>query len=99
MTLPFEASKYSLQSIASGKIFQDEGWILDAPEEKEPGLIRTIYEKKFIDVKDDAYGIYKFSDWLPVQRMLKGSSAPLTYKSSKLASKLGLSNLYITLAS
>jgi cysteate synthase len=40
--------------------------------------------------------LYKFSDWLPVNRTLKGSSAPLTYKSDGLAEKLGLKNLWIT---
>ena len=27
------------------------------------------------------FGLYKFADWLPVRRMLKGSSAPVTYRS------------------
>jgi len=59
-------------------------------------LIRAIYEKKHLEVKDDSYGIYKFADWLPVCRILKGSSAPVTYKSEGLAKKLGLENLWIT---
>lgn len=96
MAQQIEKTKYTLQSIASRKIFMDSGWLLDAPNEIEPGLIRAIYEKKQIDVKDDDYGIYKFADWLPIQRMLKGSSAPVTYKSIGLANKLGLKNLYIT---
>jgi cysteate synthase len=59
-------------------------------------LIRALYKNKQLNVKDNCYGIYKFADWLPIQRMLEGSSAPLTYKSEKLAKKLGLNNLYIT---
>ncbi|NLB25438.1 MAG: cysteate synthase, partial [Bacteroidales bacterium] len=43
-----------------------------------------------------SYGLYIFSDWLPVNRMLKGSSAPVTYKSERLAKKIGLHNLWIT---
>ena len=42
------------------------------------------------------YGLYKFADWMPVSRALKGSCAPVTYKSQCLAKKLGLKNLYIT---
>jgi len=94
--MEFNATKYKLQSIASGKIFEDEGWTLDAPNETEPSLIRAIYDKKQIDVKDDHYGLYKFADWLPVHRILKGSHAPITYKSEGLAKYLGLDNLYIT---
>jgi cysteate synthase len=86
---------YILQSIASGKTFEDTGWLLDAPGEDKPGLIRAIYNKKHIEVKESD-GLYNFADWLPVKDHLKGSSAPLTYKSTGLANALGLSNLYIT---
>jgi len=89
-------TEYKLQSLVTGKIFEDTGWLLDAPGEEKPGLIRTIYKKKQLDVKDDRYGLYKFADWLPVKDYLEGSSAPLTYKSNGLAKTLGLSNLYIT---
>src|SRR5574344_202956 len=76
--------------------FEDTGWLLSDPEDSKPAMVRAIYGKKKIEVKDDSYGIYKFADWLPIQRMLKGSCAPYTYKSKALAEKLGLSNLYVT---
>ncbi len=94
--MQLEKTQYLLQSISSGKIFEDQGWSLDAPEETTPTLVRAVYEKKQISVKDDEYGIYKFADWLPVNRMLKGSSAPVTYQSRGLAKQLGLTNLWIT---
>ena len=40
--------------------------------------------------------MYRCADWLPVYRILKGSAAPVTYRSRGLASYLGLENLYIT---
>jgi cysteate synthase len=89
-------TKYRLLSVASNKIFDDSGWILDAPGEKNSGLIRAIYQKKQLEPKSNDYGLYKFSDWLPVQKALSGSYAPTTYKSEGLAKKLGLQNLYIT---
>jgi cysteate synthase len=89
-------TKYQLQSIATGKLFNDTGWILDAPGETEPGLIRAIYEKKQIQLKGPEYGIYTFADWLPVHHMLEHSCSPITYKSEGLAKSLGLSNLWIT---
>ncbi len=92
----FSKTNYQLQSIHSGKTFGDKGWSLDAPEETTPTLVRAVYEKKRISVKDDEYGIYKFADWLPVNRMLKGSSAPVTYKSKGLANYLNLPDLWIT---
>ncbi|MDB4584116.1 cysteate synthase, partial [Draconibacterium sp.] len=92
----FAPTKYKLQSVKTGQVFEDLGWMLDAPGETHPTLIRAIYDKKQIDVKDDSWGFYKFADWLPVGRILKGSSAPVTYKSEGLAIELGLENLWIT---
>ena len=94
--MEFEATSYLLQSLVSGEIFKDTGWLLDAPGQTKPGLIRAIYKHKQINPKSSEYGIYRFADWLPVGRMLKGSSAPVTYKSIGLASHLGLNNLFIT---
>lgn len=96
MNSTFTKTNYQLQSVKTGKIFDDAGWTLDAPGETEPTLIRAIYKKKHLEVKGDSFGIYKFADWLPVGRMLKGSSAPVTYKSEGLAKKLELKNLWIT---
>ena len=96
MNSSFSKTNYHLQSVKTGKSFDDKGWTLDAPDETEPTLIRAIYDKKQIEVRDNSFGIYKFADWLPVGRMLKGSSAPVTYKSEGLAKVLGLKNLWIT---
>ena len=94
--MDFEATEYTLQSLVTGELFEDTGWLLDAPGQSKAGLIRAIYKHKQMNPKDSSYGIYRFADWLPVSRMLKGSSAPVTYKSEGLASHLGLKNLYIT---
>lgn len=91
-------TKYTLKCVATDREFEDKGWILDDAECKTPSLVRAVYDKKQIEVKSDEYGIYKFADWLPVRRMLKGSSAPVTYKSEALAKHLGLENLWITLS-
>ena len=96
MTDPFPATRYQLQSLVSGTIFEDRGWTLEAPDEDKPGLIRAVYLEKKLHLKHPSYGLYQFADWLPIRRMLKGSSAPVTYHSELLGPKLGLSNLYIT---
>ena len=93
----FKPTKYTLKCVATNREFEDDGWMLGDPECKTPSLIRANYEKKQIEVKSNDYGLYKFCDWLPVKRILQGSSAPVTYKSEALAKHLGLSNLWITL--
>lgn len=92
----FTPTKYTLESINTGRSFNDTGWTLEAPDESAPTLIRAIYEKKQIDVKEEHWGVYRFADWLPIQRILKGSAPTVTYKSEGLAKEVGLKNLYIT---
>ena len=96
MTDTFAPTAYQLQSVATGNIFSDTGWMLDAPGEEKHSLIRAIYKNKQLIIKGKDFGLYTFADWLPIKRMLKGSSAPVTYKSEGLANALGLKNLYIT---
>jgi len=96
MTKDFRPTDFILESMQTGKRFADAGWTLDAPGEDKPCLVRAIYDKKQLNVKDNSLGIYKFSDWLPIHKTLEGSSAPATYKSEGLAKYLGLNNLYIT---
>lgn len=94
----FHPTNYSLQCVATSRTFKDEGWMIDDPQSESPSLIRAIYDKKELNVGNDSMGIYKFADWLPISHTLKGSSAPVTYKSEKLAAKLNLKNLYITIS-
>ena len=94
----FKSTKYTLKCVATGREFEDTGWILDDPEYKSPSLVRANYAKKQLELKPETYGLYKFCDWLPVKRILNGSSAPVTYKSEALAKHLGLENLWITLS-
>ena len=83
-------------NVADGRIFDDKGWILDDPDGKAPSLVRAVFEQKQLHVGDDSLGLYKFADWMPIQRLLENPSCPITYKSEKLAKKLGLNSLYIT---
>lgn len=92
----FTPTAYTLECVASGREFADEGWTLEDRTCNAPSLVRTRYARKQLDPKPAEYGLYRFCDWLPVRRMLKGSSAPVTYKSRKLGEQLGLSNLWIT---
>ena len=89
-------TNYILQSVKTRKDFMDTGWMLEALNEKKPTLIRAVYEEVQMNLKDDSLGLFRFANWLPINRFLKGSAAPITYKSKGLAEELGLTNLYIT---
>ena len=94
--MEIKPTEYKLQTIATGRTFEDTGWGINDKECSSPSLVRAVYAKKQIEFKDNSYGLYKFADWMPVQRALEGSCAPVTYKSEALAKEYGLSNLYIT---
>jgi cysteate synthase len=87
---------YILKCLECGKEIDNDELQLVCPIEHRPSFLRAIYKNKKLEVKDETLGFYKFSDWLPIKRMLKNSSAPVTYRSQKLAERIGIPNLYIT---
>ena len=94
--MDFEATRYFLQSYKTGQTFPDNGWTLEAPGESEPTLVRAIYEHRQLCLRNELSGLYKFAQWLPIHRILEGSSAPVTYRSTGLAKALNLEELWIT---
>ncbi len=95
--MTFTPTKYQLQTVATGRVFSDEGWTLDDKQCDKPSMVRPVYEKKQLTVKEgEGLGLYRYADWLPIKTMLQNPSEPVTYKSEKLAQRLSLDNLYIT---
>ncbi len=92
----FQPTKYHLKSLCCEAEFPDKNWELQCPKAHAPALIRAIYEKKQFELNPDNSGLYAFSNWLPVSRMLHGSGAPVTFKSEGMSKLLGLDQLYIT---
>ena len=92
----FQPTQYQLCNVYSGRIFADRGWTLSDPQGGPSSLLRTIYATKRFEPRDDLDGIYRYANWLPINRILKKSCSPVTYKSKGLAKLLDLQNLYIT---
>ncbi len=92
----FKPTEYKIMSVATGNVCEDSGWLLDFKGEEKQSLVRAIYDKKQLEVKEDQAGLYCYADWLPIKRTLKCDAKPITYKSKSLAERLGLKNLYIT---
>lgn len=94
--MAFKPIKYKLVTVGTGRKSEDTGWVLSDPESGAPSLVRAIYDDDRFSPDDSLDGLYRYACWLPIQRTLRHSSAPVTYKSKGLAAKLGLKNLYIT---
>ena len=94
--MSFKPTSYQLLNVKTGRIFKDSGWDLKDPQSSENSLVRAVYANKKFTPRNDLKGLYRYAEWLPVQRTLRRSYAPVTYKSKGLAGILGLENLYIT---
>ncbi|MBQ6072067.1 MAG: cysteate synthase [Bacteroidales bacterium] len=92
----FKPTQYLLVNVENGHTFEDKGWTLSDPDGKKPSLIRAMYKNILFNPREELDGIYRYADWMPINRTLKKSCAPVTYKSKGLAKFLGLDNLYIT---
>lgn len=94
--IKFKKTEYRLMNVSNGNEFEDRGWTMSDPDSDTPSLVRAVYANRQFTPREDLDGIYRYAEWLPIQRTLKGSCAPVTYKSKGLARFLGLENLYIT---
>ena len=95
--MTFTPTKYQLKTVATGRLFDDQGWTLDDKQCDKPSMVRPVYAHKQLNVKEgNDLGLYRYADWLPIKTMLHNPSEPVTYKSVALAKRLGLNNLYIT---
>ncbi|NLI53807.1 MAG: cysteate synthase [Clostridiales bacterium] len=76
--------------------FADNGLLLENPESPNLALMRAIYPQEKFRIRETQPGIFRYSDWLPVSRIIKSDGAPVTYLSTKLGRALGLNRLYVT---
>lgn len=87
---------YTLTCLATGTELSDDDLPLLNPDAPNPAFLRTRYRSRAFSPGPAKQGLYRFAGWLPVHHVLAGSSAPITYRSIRLARHLGLSNLFIT---
>lgn len=89
--------KYNIKCLECGKVFSQDEYVIKCPNGCN-SLLRTEYTKKQI-TKRNLPGMWKYIDWLPVKDVdirLLVEAGSTTYKSEKLAKKLGLDNLIIS---
>jgi len=87
--------KYILKCTECGAEYDDDSFRLRCDNTHGPALLRSIYKNKVLTPRDDNPGMFKYADFLPVERILDVEGRPVTFKSEVLAGVLGLKNLYI----
>jgi cysteate synthase len=88
-------SKYVLRCTACGTEYEDDKFRLKCEEKHGPALLRSIYSNKKMTLYDDNPGMFRYHDFLPVDRMMNVEGKPVTYRSEGLSDHLGLENLFI----
>ena len=88
--------RHRLLCLGNGSELDDDGLILHDPRDGTNSLLRSVYLRTRFAPDDSLPGIYRYSDWLPVSRVLHGSATPVTYLSTRLGKLLGLRRLYVT---
>ncbi|NER46722.1 MAG: cysteate synthase [Symploca sp. SIO1A3] len=88
--------KYILRCNLCGKEYAPDPFRLSCDEEHEPSLLRAVYTNNKLEVKETLPGVFRFIDWLPVERHLDVEGKPITYQSKYLAHHLGLDQLFIS---
>ncbi len=84
---------YLLRCPACGRSFPDR-YTLDCPTGCN-ALLRAVYAERRLTPKN-LPGIFRYSDWLPVEGYLDIDAGPVSYESVGLAREFGLSNLTIS---
>ena len=87
--------KYILKCTECDAEYEDDNFRLRCDNDHGPALLRSIYNEKGLNLRDDNPGMFRYADFLPVKRTLEVEGRPVTFKSEALAAELGLKNLYL----
>ena len=88
---------YTLRCLGCGKQFAEaeRGFLLGCDAAHPPALLRASYRNSRFTIHSGHPGIFRYSDWLPVRRILPRASAPVVFRSEELGRRLGLENLAV----
>lgn len=87
--------KYTLRCTACGANYEPDPFRLHCDADHQPSLLRAIYRDQQLEVKEYLPGLFRFIDWLPVERSLDVVGKPITFESKHLAAHLHLEQLFI----
>lgn len=86
---------YDLRCVFCNKSFVDDGIRLECDADHEASLLVTEYTATQFTIHTHETGIFRYQEWLPVERSLPGTERTITYQSERLNRLLGLPHLWI----
>lgn len=90
-------SHYKLTCLQCGRSHEESssGFRLTCDEPHPAALLRAEYTNRRLTPHDSHPGLFRYSDWLPVRRILPEARSSTLYQSRGLARHLRLNNLYV----
>ncbi len=85
---------YTLSCSGCGTVIDDDGYILNCSQCHGSSLLRSDYNNA-INASPSEDGIYRYRDWLPIWRTIRGSASTVTFQSDGISALTGLTNLWI----
>jgi cysteate synthase len=95
LELPSEQRHYWLTCRTCGASFEDDGVILNCPQEHARGLLAVRYREEHLTVAPNASGIFRYQSWLPIRKPGPSSAQSVVYRSEALGRATGLAELWI----
>jgi cysteate synthase len=77
-------------------VIGDDGYVLYCSHCRETSLLKSSYDYHNFEPSPHEEGIYRYRNWLPIERLLHGSASPVTFKSWRVSDVTGLGNLWIS---
>jgi cysteate synthase len=90
-----DASHYSLLCSFCGCRTLDDGLALECQEPHGPALLKSDYGSLPLAPDQEASGIYRYRQWLPVRRTFPEAGRTIVYRSDRLGRFLGLNELWV----
>ena len=87
--------EYRLRCSGCGAAFDDDGVQLDCTHQHAPALLRTMYDEPAFRVDAGQPSALRYRTWLPVGREIATGARAAVYRSTALAARLGLTDLWI----
>jgi cysteate synthase len=86
---------YRLSCSGCGASFDDDGVQLDCTHQHTPALLRSVYGERRFRVEEREPSVLRYRSWLPAGREIATASRAAVYRSTAMAARLGLGELWI----
>jgi cysteate synthase len=89
------ARHYTLSCLACGCTVDEDGAVLTCSGQHAPAFLSTDYQAATLMPDANAQGLFRYKQWLPVNRVLSGAGQSVTYRSERLGRAIGVDRLWV----